>query len=217
MDFFEPEWLLRIICAILTGIMIGYERHSRYKEAGIRTHAIVAMASCVLMIVSRHAFVDAARNDPARIAAQVVSGVGFLGTGLIFVQRGAIQGLTTAAGIWATSAIGLCFGAGMYTIGFFSGLLMYVLQLAMQKMFIINPPRNIVKITVHLSKDASVKEMNDIIIGLGYSHTENRIRGDGRDGWYVTAELISHKAPDLNLLRKKFEEQPKILGIEFDS
>ncbi len=214
MQYFEPEWMLRIISAVFTGAMIGYERHSRYKEAGVRTHAIVAMAACVLMIVSKHAFIDASRNDPARIAAQVVSGVGFLGTGLIFVQRGAIQGLTTAAGIWATSALGLCFGAGMYAIGFFAGLLMFLLQMMLPKIFTYTPPRNVLKVTVHLRNEGSTKDVNNVFDRLGYSHTENKISSDSADGWYVSAEVIIHKDPDLNLLKRELQKSDKVIGVQ---
>ena len=106
------SWVVRILIASLCGFIIGFERKSRSKEAGIRTHAIVCMASALMIIVSKYAFSDMATAtgakdaDPARIAAQVVSGIGFLGAGIIFVRRDILHGLTTAAGIWATAGIG---------------------------------------------------------------------------------------------------------------
>ena len=113
MAVFRIEWLLRILCSVAAGFAIGHERHRQSKSAGIRTHAIVSMASCLVMLVSEYAFADAVKNDPARIAAAVISGVGFLGAGIIFTQNGSTHGLTTAAGVWATSAIGMTFGGGM--------------------------------------------------------------------------------------------------------
>ena len=131
MGNFQAEWVLRLVCAVLAGILIGYERHNRAKAAGIRTHAIVALASCLLMIVSKHGFDGAEKYDAARIAAQVVSGVGFLGAGVIFVRNDNVRGLTTAAGIFMTAAIGLCFGSGMYSyssaVGLFKSVVNFIL------------------------------------------------------------------------------------------
>lgn len=116
------DYLLRVICAGLCGVLIGYERKSRMKEAGIRTHFIVGVGAALMMVVSKYGFQDqeAWTNlslDPSRVAAQVVSGVGFIGAGMIFTQRNMIKGLTTAAGIWTTAGIGLAVGAGMYSLG----------------------------------------------------------------------------------------------------
>lgn len=99
-------YLARILLAGCCGALIGYERKNRQKEAGIRTHFIVAVGSSLLMILSKYGFFDmAVQGDGSRIAAQVVSGVGFLGAGMIMIRRHNISGLTTAAGIWATSGV----------------------------------------------------------------------------------------------------------------
>ena len=136
----EFEYFARVVIAGLCGIIIGYERKSRAKEAGIRTHCIVACAAALMMIVSKYGFADLANDafgtkgvDPARIAAQVVSGVGFLGAGMIFVQRQTIKGLTTAAGMWATAGIGMAIGAGMYLIGIMVALFLVLIQLLFHK------------------------------------------------------------------------------------
>jgi len=128
------EFFLRMIVACLCGIAIGIERKNRAKEAGIRTHCIVACASALMMIVSKYGFFDLASidgtriADGSRIASQVVSGIGFLGAGIIFVQKQTVKGLTTAAGIWATSGIGLALGAGMYSIGIVATAIILVMQ-----------------------------------------------------------------------------------------
>lgn len=132
-------FLLRMVCACLCGGAIGFERKRRLKEAGIRTHLIVALGACLIMMVSKYGFadlVDAAGNwfpgargaDPARMAAQVVSGVGFLGAGIIFVHGHVISGLTTAAGIWLTAGVGLAFGCGMYAVGGSATVLILIVQ-----------------------------------------------------------------------------------------
>ena len=94
MSLFQYEWLLRLVCSVTVGTLIGYERHVRSKDAGIRTHAIVALASCLMMLISQYAFPDAGKFDASRVAAGVVSGIGFLGAGLIFAHDGSIYGLT---------------------------------------------------------------------------------------------------------------------------
>ncbi|MGG5794421.1 MgtC/SapB family protein [Bacillus nitratireducens] len=116
------DLIIRIGVAGLLGAIIGIEREIRSKEAGLKTHFLVAVGSALIMVVSKYAFSDIVFEehmalDPSRIAAQVVSGVGFLGAGTIIIQKQAVKGLTTAAGLWATAGIGLAIGAGMYVVG----------------------------------------------------------------------------------------------------
>jgi len=103
--------------AFVLSAVIGLERHRRFKSAGLRTHTLVGVGSAVFTLVSAYGFTDVAGRgaavDPSRIAAQIVSGIGFLGAGVIFVRRGSVSGLTTAASIWLTAAVGMACGAGM--------------------------------------------------------------------------------------------------------
>ena len=127
MDIFW-DFALRLFVAGVMGVLIGLEREYRAKEAGYRTHFLVALGSALMMIVSQYGFMevlktDLIRLDPSRIAAQVVSGIGFIGAGTIILQKQIVRGLTTAAGIWATSGIGLAVGAGMYAVGISATLL----------------------------------------------------------------------------------------------
>ena len=110
----EWNFILRLFIAGLLGGLIGFEREVRAKEAGLRTHFIVALGSALFMIISQYAF--AGRYDAARVAAQVVSGIGFIGAGVIIFQKNVVRGVTTAAGLWVAAAIGLACGAGMYDI-----------------------------------------------------------------------------------------------------
>ena len=103
--------------ALAAGFIIGSERENKNKSAGARTHTLVCLGACLAMIVSKYGFYDVKHFDAARVAAQIVSGVGFLGAGVIFVKNYGVTGLTTAAGIWTTSIIGMAFGSGMYFIG----------------------------------------------------------------------------------------------------
>ena len=134
------SWIVRILIAALCGFAIGFERKSRSKEAGIRTHAIVCMAAALMMLVSKYGFSDLADTnigvrgaDPARIAAQIVSGIGFLGAGIIFVRRDILHGLTTAAGIWATAGIGMAIGSGMLVIGITSAIILVLIQIILHR------------------------------------------------------------------------------------
>ncbi|MBO7357340.1 MAG: MgtC/SapB family protein [Lachnospiraceae bacterium] len=126
-------FFLRIIVSCLCGLFIGAERSRRFKEAGVRTHIIVCMAACLIMIVSKYGFEDVLDADKARIAAQAVSGISFLGAGIIFHTHNSVKGLTTAAGVWATAGIGLAIGAGLYTLGIFSTVIIYVIQFIMHR------------------------------------------------------------------------------------
>ena len=120
----EYEFILRIFCAAVLGGLIGLECEYRAKEAGFRTHFLVALGSAVFMIVSAYGFSDVAlsdttgRWDVSRVAAQVVSGIGFIGAGTIIFRKAEniVSGLTTAAGLWVTAAIGLACGGGMYVL-----------------------------------------------------------------------------------------------------
>ncbi|MEG0268573.1 MAG: MgtC/SapB family protein [Carnobacterium sp.] len=115
-------FFLRLILASILGGAIGINRELRAKEAGIRTHFLVSLGSALIMIVSQHGFNDVIGMagyglDPARVAAQVVSGIGFIGAGMIIIQKRSIKGLTSAAGIRTTAGIGLTVGGGLYFVG----------------------------------------------------------------------------------------------------
>lgn len=115
-----PEILIRLLLASLFGAFIGLERERKDRTAGMRTHMMVCVGSCLIMIVSAFGFSDILGADhvvldPSRIAAQVITGIGFIGAGtILFLKHGTIRGLTTASGLWTVAAIGLATGSGMY-------------------------------------------------------------------------------------------------------
>lgn len=129
MDDLVYELMLRLLVAGVLGTLIGLEREYRAKEAGTRTHFLVALGSALFMIVSLYGYQSLVlsefnRWDGSRIAAQVVSGIGFIGAGTIIFRREIVHGLTTAAGVWVAAGVGLAVGAGMYLIGIFAALLL---------------------------------------------------------------------------------------------
>ena len=134
------HFAVRVLFACLLGAIIGIERSKRFKEAGVRTHILVCCGAALFMIVSKYGFADLTLADgsafsgtrgadPARVAAQVVSGISFLGAGVIFKNGGTIKGLSTAAGLWVTAGIGLAAGAGMYLLAFFVALVVSLIQI----------------------------------------------------------------------------------------
>ena len=123
----EFRILLDLLLSVVLGFAIGFERKIRSKEAGIRTHTIVCMGSALMMIVSKYAFGDTA--DTARVAAQIVTGIGFLGAGIIVYKRHEVRGLTTAAGVWATAGVGMACGGQLYVIAIGAAIIMIVAQL----------------------------------------------------------------------------------------
>lgn len=136
------DFVIRILVACLCGFVLGVERSRRFKEAGVRTHMIVCAGAALIMIVSKYGFADLTSAageafngtrgaDSARLAAQVVSGVSFIGAGIIFKNGGSIKGLTTAAGIWAAAGIGLAIGAGMYFVGILGTVAVALIQMMM--------------------------------------------------------------------------------------
>ena len=144
-DLVQFEYILRVLLAGLCGMIVGMERKNRSKEAGVRTHFVVASGAALIMVISKYAFFDViqsgiygnvdVRLDPSRVASTIASGIGFLGAGMIFVHKNTIIGLTTAAGIWATSGIGMAIGAEMYLLGISSTFIILIAQIVLHLNF----------------------------------------------------------------------------------
>ena len=118
--FDNLEFFIRIVLAAILGALVGLERSKRQKEAGVRTHCIIACTSALFMILSKYAFV-------------VVSGISFLGAGVIFKNGNSIRGLTTAAGMWGTAAVGMAIGAGMYWVGLIEAAVLVGIQIVLHR------------------------------------------------------------------------------------
>lgn len=164
----QLDYLLRLFIAAVCGMAIGYERKNRMKEAGIRTHFIVAIGAALIMIISKYGFQDQIgwpnmSLDPSRIAAQVVTGVGFLGAGVIFMQKQTIVGLTTAAGVWATAAIGLSIGSGLYFVGIAATVITILGQILLhRKIRFLSSPRTETLMLQIVDDPDSIKFLQDI-------------------------------------------------------
>ena len=171
------EIALRLFVALLLGGFIGIEREYRSKEAGFRTHFLVALGSALFCIVSQYGF-GVNLKDSSRVAAQVVSGIGFLGAGTIIFQKNVVRGLTTAAGLWVTAAIGLACGTGMYLAAAIATALV-LFGLEVLNSFIPTFGTTTVQLTFTSTKRESVKRVigqikNDCIELYSYELRERR-------------------------------------------
>ena len=152
----EQLWLaLDLLLAAVLGFVIGLERKVREKEAGIRTHTIVAFGSALMMVISKYAF--GAEADSARVAAQIVAGIGFLGAGIIVYKKNVVHGLTTAAGIWATAGIGMACGGGLWIVAVLAtGLLVLAQWFLHRKIF---SHRKTYSIKIVFTQDTNEREL----------------------------------------------------------
>ncbi len=208
------DYLIRIVVACLCGGLIGLERTKRLKEAGIRTHIIVALGATLIMVVSKYGFADVIGADASRIASNVITGISFLGAGVIFVRGGSVKGLTTAAGIWATAAIGLALGAGMYTVGVLCTVLMIMLQISLHR-FLPGDMQSSKELLLVISKDyhtvmpqirKRLEEMKILISGVEMEKLDN---GDVR----VTLDVRLHKDSISDELLDLADQFPEIKSI----
>lgn len=171
------ELTIRLLGAGLLGAVIGIERELRAKGAGIRTHVLVALGSSLFMIISQFGFMEAERFDAARIAAGVVGGLGFLGGGLIMKTKSHISGLTTAAGLWVTGAVGLAMGSGLYELAILCSVLMIICMEAVS-FYTMKVGHQEVSVVL---ESADEKALHAAIDNLGKQvHRINFIKHDGK-------------------------------------
>lgn len=156
---------LPILGALVAGGLIGFEREYRSRPAGIRTHTLVALASALLMLAAVHQVrwmsdtpMDVVRIDPVRMAHGVLTGVGFLCGGVIFQQKGSVHGLTTAASLWITSALGVLFGIGLFGLAIAGTVLVVALLSAARLLDRYLPQKNFVQVAVRSRREALLDE-----------------------------------------------------------
>lgn len=215
------EFILRVFIAAILGAIIGFEREYRAKEAGVRTHFLVAMGSALFMILSQYGFGDmlgapSISLDPSRIASQVVTGIGFIGAGTIIFQKHMIKGLTTAAGLWVTSAIGLACGAGMYLLATTATLLVLI---CLETIYFILHRFGSRNISVTISADKRDKisfvlnRLRDDAVEIDSYEMKEQQSANGTTKFIVVMELL--------VKRNKYQEQiinfmEKFEGVDID-
>lgn len=217
----DASLLLRILAAAVFGGIIGLERGYRAKEAGFRTHFLVALGSALFMILSAHGFdgvltTENHRLDVSRIAAQVVSGIGFIGAGTIIFQKQAVHGLTTAAGLWVTAAIGMAAGAGLFLLATVTMVLVLIGLEAFNSLLPHIGHRNLT-VTLSASDRSRVRELLNRLKSEGVSIASFSLNTHSR------VDKINQDAPErvlvkveLKMTRRKYSEQIFHLMTGFD-
>ena len=218
----EITWqsaLIRILVSFAIGAIVGIERETHNQPAGLRTHILISIGSTIAMLVSIYipqTFTQFQNGDPGRIAAQVVSGIGFLGAGAILKFGGNVKGLTTAASIWAMAALGLAVGAGMYLIGFIGlSVILFalvVMDIFEKKIFKERTPR---KIEIVVRKKNSniatfVKELKDLnikVVSTGFERNVN----EANDKITFFVEIL--RKFDVQKISEALETQPGVMSI----
>ena len=207
----EQLWLgIDLLLAALLGFFIGLERKFRDKEAGIRTHTIVSFGAALMIIISKFAF--DAEADSARVAAQIVAGIGFLGAGIIVYRKNVVHGLTTAAGVWATAGVGMACGGRLYIIAVGATLIMVAVQFIFHMHLGIFRTKRLYSIKIEFLQTA---EENMIIKRLFGTDRFNQLvikREDGRVTYSAT--LNTDKEFSSTRLNEIMAEHPFILSIE---
>jgi len=205
------EFILRLFAAAVMGGIIGMERGYRAKEAGVRTHFLVGLGSALFMIVSQFGFETVLglpyniRLDPSRIASQVVSGIGFIGAGTIIFQKHVVKGLTTAAGLWVTAAIGMTCGSGLYILASATTLLVLLCLETLNLIMHHFGTRNIA-ITFSSPSINDVRNVLDRLRNDGMkidNYNMREVQKDGKTLFSVTTDVI--------VKRDKYES--RVLGI----
>jgi putative Mg2+ transporter-C (MgtC) family protein len=221
MQFLEPlplDLLGRLALAVLLGGIVGIERELSGKPAGLRTNILICLGSALLMDLSITIGIvgDGERvGDPARIAAQVVSGIGFLGAGTIMQARGAVVGLTTAATIWTVAAIGLTVGAGHKAEAIAAALLVTLVLTALGwlESWLLSF-RRVVTGVVHLRGDARFEEIAAIFRSSRISIQSKRVT-EQADGLVYEMQLIG-PARQYDRLAEELMHRPEVVSVEFD-
>ena len=204
----QRELFIRLLFACFCGAVIGFERSVRRKDAGIKTHIILALGAALFMIVSQYGFADLNlseeyRADASRIASNIVTGVSFLCAGVIFVRGASVKGLTTATGIWTCAGIGMAAGAGMYGITLFATFLILVIQLLLANLS--------AKIETHYTLEVELKipskvTVDDVVKSLSEMTNSPvnaiKLHRENEENIYKVHFNIRHTVNETELLQK---------------
>ncbi|MEX2971872.1 MgtC/SapB family protein [Streptomyces sp. C184] len=209
--------------ALLLSSLIGLERETRQKSAGLRTHTLVGVGSALFMEVSIHGFGSVLGTtgvvlDPSRVAAQVVSGIGFIGGGLIFVRKDAVRGLTTAATIWLTCAIGMACGGGLPLLAIGATAVHFLVVRGYPKMADrTSSPPSFARLEVRISyrsHDGLLGRLLETCTGSGFRVTHVRVEA-GTDAEGAPAEVLLRVEGTASsyVLAEKLSELPGVHGV----
>lgn len=220
----EWEHLLRLLVAGILGTVVGLEREYRAKAAGYRTHFLICLGSATFMLVSQYGFnaviekyggqVNAMRLDPARIAAQVVSGIGFLGAGTIILQKQIVKGLTTAAGLWALAGVGLAIGAGMYFVGI-AATIFILIGLEVLRFFFKGLGLRSLGLEILVPEQAQLESIQKILAESRYMVSNYNV-SEMPNGYKVDVVVRIHNKNDENELFRRLNEIKNLMLMKLD-
>ena len=221
----EWEMIARLLLASVLGSMIGLQREHQFWTAGLRTHMLVATGACLFMIVSAFGFQQALTQqgtqlDPSRIAAQIVTGIGFLGAGVIMKEGLSISGLTTAASIWAASAIGVMVGVGFYAAAIMLALLSALCMLGLSKLESRLPQRPAIGITLRFIKafQADEGELRAFLLTHGFSMATGSVSinfSNGSPEWrFVAVANCRHCGTPMIALAQSLEKHAGVHSFQ---
>ena len=211
------ELCFRLFLSCVMGGVIGYERQSRRKSAGLRTNMLVCLGSCLIMVLSQDMYqqVEGKTNaDPARLAAQVVSGIGFLGAGAIMKEGLTVTGLTTAACLWVVAGVGLAIGGGFYVGAIFTGLLVFIALGRLSRLDDWVDHEKRLSLIIHtIDKPGQLMQINKCIDKMQFKVKGIKVKGDEEEAengetrqLYVELDVFNYKglqtAEIIEVLRK---------------
>ena len=203
--------ILADLClSAILGFAIGFERRKRLKEAGIRTHTIVCIGAALMMVVSKYAF--GASADSARVAAQIVSGVGFLGAGMIVYHRNEIHGLTTAAGVWTTAGVGMACGGRLYVVAVGATFMIVLIQcLLHMKIGVLSVKRHVPMEVCFYQQNGADQRIRDV---FGVSQFTRFSITRKENQMVVSATVLTNPMLSLEELGKIVRENDFIISVE---
>lgn len=206
----ELKMVLDLLLAAALGFAMGFERKLRAKEAGIRTHTIVSMGACLMMLISLYGFKGL--SDPSRVAAQIVSGISFLGAGIIVYRKREVKGLTTAAGVWATAAIGMACGARLYLLATAGCAILIGLQILFHAPLKIFRPKYYYVLKITFEETGSEREKVKELFKV--DHYVHLFVERNNEKLLYKATINTDKEFDSKTLDQIMKDTPYILSIE---
>jgi putative Mg2+ transporter-C (MgtC) family protein len=214
------EMLIRLVTAAALGSLIGFERERLLWAAGIRTHMLVCVGSCLIMIVSQYGFSSILTHqnvvlDPSRIAAQVVSGIGFLGAGAILARGEIVKGLTTAASIWTVAAVGLAVGGGLYLAASESTVIILIILAGIKPLEEAYRARNqSCRLKIEAAKGVLTPDILKLALGLRASQIKRFLVSPNGSGEEITVLLNKVSSHDMKSFVEKLNELDGTISAE---
>lgn len=220
----EWELLLRLVLACVFGGIIGYERQSRRKSAGLRTNVLVCLGACLIMVLSQDIYqhVEGKTNaDPARLAAQVVSGIGFLGAGAIMKEGLTVTGLTTAACLWVVAGVGLAVGGGFYSGAFITTALVFVTLGALSRLDNLVDHEKRIGLTIHtldkagqlMSISSCLEDLQLTIHGIKVKADEDEVAAEARS-LYIDLDVYNRRGLKIMVIIEAIRKIDGVISVD---